>query len=519
MAPPIIQPKSSSKYNFRLSLRDSIILFGVIILALVFRLLGIETQGLWHDEIYTISNLVGFDLYLFPGSDLSNYEPLRPASYYTNRLGEDLFWPNLWRNLVHEGHPPLYLLLTKAWTTLTGISPNMLRLFSAITSTLTIPLIYLIGNRIGGKSVAILAAIIFATSPFQVFFSIEARNYSLLILLATTATASAIALNDNYLSKSSWTVWIASATAACLTHYFAVFYCFLLIILFVLPQIVKERPENKFRLLSLALSPLIIFSTWLPIWHLQVAAHASGHWTDGWVGFYTSLKNAAFGFLELLAGSSTGSLYPEHLFLTTLLITSIIVILWRSKYSTSYIPLLLFLILPAHILINLIVDKALDHHTTSVARYSSCLTIPLTLILAYGLSQLRRIGLILALIYSISMSHATILTSRGDRTPKQMLAEVAHYINLNSSEGDIVVVTPSGPSLVGIALYLKPDTLVTAMPADALNDWLQSNNTLPNQTIWSVQQRLGLTYESWKEPSTPDSKFLVRFVGTDLAKY
>jgi len=51
----------------------------ITLLALTLRLGGIDAQGLWHDELYTMGNLVGFDLYLFPGADLSASEPVRPA--------------------------------------------------------------------------------------------------------------------------------------------------------------------------------------------------------------------------------------------------------------------------------------------------------------------------------------------------------------------------------------------------------------------------------------------------------
>jgi len=510
----------NSTFNFRLSFHDIIILVGVILLALILRLPSIDSQGLWHDELYTYANIVGFDIYLFPGSDLSTHEPIRPASYYTHRLGEDLFLTNLWRNIVHEGHPPLYLLLTKAWTSATALSPNMLRLFSIITSIITIPLIYLIGNRVGGKSVAIFSALFFATSPFHTFFSIEARNYSLYILLATVATIYALSLYDNInQTKHGWIGWIVSATCACLTHYFSVFYCLLLIVFFILPSVFRSEAKNKVKLISLSFTPLIIFSMWLPVWYLQISAHSSGHWTDGWAGLANSLEYSIYGFLELLAGPLLQTPGPEHIYLALLLIISIFVILTHAKQSKSYLPLQLIAILPVHVAIVILIDKILDHHTISVARYSSSLTIPLTLILAFGMSRLHKVGIVLALIYSIFMIHTSILTSRGERAPRQMLAEVASYINSNSSKNDIVIVTPSGPTLIGLALYLKPDTKITAIPAHDLSEWIKNEKLSPDKTIWSVQQRLGLTYESWKDPSTPIPLSLTRFAGVDLAKY
>jgi len=52
-----------------------------------------------------------------------------------------------------------------------------------------------------------------------------------------------------------------------------------------------------------------------------------------------------------------------------------------------------------------------------------------------------------------------------------------------------------------------------------LGKYINTKQKLPGSTIWSVQQRLGLEYESWAEPSTPESHDVVRFAGVDLAEY
>ena len=100
-----------------------------------------------------------------------------------------------------------------------------------------------------------------------------------------------------------------------------------------------------------------------------------------------------------------------------------------------------------------------------------------------------------------------------------MLFEVSSYINQNSTPGDLVIVTPSGPTMMGLAMYLRPETNLTAMPAKSLLDFVRRPGRPPGQRIWSVQQRLGIDIESWAEPTTPDAKSVVRFVGVGLAEY
>jgi len=224
-------------------------------------------------------------------------------------------------------------------------------------------------------------------------------------------------------------------------------------------------------------------------------------------------------FLELLLGQSGGSIRPELAFLILLLAISSVITIRYPPTTLSPRLLFFFLALPSHVFIVFIIDTILDHHTISVARYSSCLAIPLTLILASAFVRLRSTGFVLALFLTLSTTYGSILTANGDRTPRQMILEVATYINQNSKLGDIVVVTPSGPTLVGLARHLKPGTLVTATPATSLAKLLAAGERRPGQTVWSVQQRLGLSIESWSDSTTPPPKSLTRFVGIDLATY
>jgi len=77
-------------------------------------------------------------------------------------------------------HPPLYYLLLHFWIALKGDSPYYARLLSALFGTATIPIIYLIGKRISGAVVGLAAAVFLALSPFHIYFAQETRMYTLL---------------------------------------------------------------------------------------------------------------------------------------------------------------------------------------------------------------------------------------------------------------------------------------------------------------------------------------------------
>ena len=58
------------KFINKLLPRSILALIIVFLIGAVLRVWGINTQGFWHDEIYSLANLNGFDAYLFQGSDL-----------------------------------------------------------------------------------------------------------------------------------------------------------------------------------------------------------------------------------------------------------------------------------------------------------------------------------------------------------------------------------------------------------------------------------------------------------------
>lgn len=58
------------------------------------------------------------------------------------------------------------------------------RLFPALFGIVTLPLMALVGMRVGGRLVSLVATFLLAVSPLHVYFSREGRPYSLIILLA-----------------------------------------------------------------------------------------------------------------------------------------------------------------------------------------------------------------------------------------------------------------------------------------------------------------------------------------------
>lgn len=86
-----------------------------------------------------------------------------------------------------DQHPPLYYLLLHYWVALQGDTPYYARLLSALFGAGTIPIIYLIGKRLSGLVIGLAAALLLALSPFHIYHGQEARMYTLLTFNAAVA--------------------------------------------------------------------------------------------------------------------------------------------------------------------------------------------------------------------------------------------------------------------------------------------------------------------------------------------
>ncbi len=128
------------------------------LISLVLRVVAINSQSFWYDEAVSAG---------------------LAASSYT-----DLFHGRAWDN----GNPPAHSICAKAWADMFGLSEISLRSLSVVCGVFTVPLLALLGRRLLGSGVGLLAAGLLAISPLEIELSNEARSYALLHLLAVANT-------------------------------------------------------------------------------------------------------------------------------------------------------------------------------------------------------------------------------------------------------------------------------------------------------------------------------------------
>jgi len=173
--------------------RSGLALAGLTVLAAALRFLAIGDQSFWFDESYTV-DLVG-----------RGFGDMLAAIPDT------------------ESTPPLYYVLAWPWAKAVGTGEAGLRSLSAVIGTAAVPVAWAAARELlRSERAALIAAALVAVNPYFVWYSQEARSYSLLVLTtAITLVFLGRALREP--SRRACALWAGACVLALLTHYFAGF--------------------------------------------------------------------------------------------------------------------------------------------------------------------------------------------------------------------------------------------------------------------------------------------------------
>lgn len=180
---------SSSHRDWRWG--ETVLLLGIVAVALFLRLWHLGDQSLWIDEANAI---------------LQN----------SGTLAE--MWSRARSN-------PLDLPLDRFFLHLVATTPPnefLFRLPAALFGVLAVPLTYVFTRRLWGKGAGLLAAGLLALSPFHIRYSQEARNYSSFLVLHQLSLILLIRARDS-LTWKRWLAYTAVATLALYDHLYGAF--------------------------------------------------------------------------------------------------------------------------------------------------------------------------------------------------------------------------------------------------------------------------------------------------------
>lgn len=219
----------------------------VLLLGLVVRLYRLADRGIWYDDAFSI---------------LLSERPL---------------------NLIVQGTaadtmPPLYYFLLHAWLQ-GGQSIAFIRTLNVVLSCGIILAVYALGSILWGERVGLVASLLIAFSPLQVYHAQEVRMYALLALALVGYTLAFVRLwQADTAGRTDWLAWaglILAGVIAMYTHNLAIFSL-------VFPGLFLLL-RRAWRLLGLWLAGLMLIGLlslpWLVLVPGQIAKIQAAFWT------------------------------------------------------------------------------------------------------------------------------------------------------------------------------------------------------------------------------------------------
>ncbi len=161
---------------------------------------GLNTDSIWTDELYAITNMGGFD------------GPYSPAEVI-NSVAENF-----------PDHVPLFFLLGAGWGHFAGWTQFALRLLPVFAGLLMIACMYRLASDMFNRFAGLAAASLLGTSAFMVLYIHDFRMYSLFLMFATLHLWLYWRLLEHKPKEERLTlVAFAMSTVALLyTHFFAI---------------------------------------------------------------------------------------------------------------------------------------------------------------------------------------------------------------------------------------------------------------------------------------------------------
>ena len=187
-------------------------LAAIVMVALIARFIALNSDY-WADEIFSL--LMSFRLPI--GEVVTTY--------------------------IGDNHHPLYSIFARASLVAFGESPWALRLPAVVFGAAAVPATYAVARLVASRIEALMASLLLAVSYHHVWFSQNARGYTLSGLLALLSTWALVRM----LERGSWRLAWAFALCAALAAYAHLTMVFVAVGQAIAAAIVIARPEGGTR--------------------------------------------------------------------------------------------------------------------------------------------------------------------------------------------------------------------------------------------------------------------------------
>lgn len=435
-------------------LKENKLLLIIIAVGAFLRIYKIDYQSVWLDEIFSLNQsnpkMSLIEIYKY----LRTYDP----------------------------HPPLYYFSLHFFFQIFGYTTLVMRLYSALFGVAGIIAIYFLGKELMNKKVGLIAALLLAVNYFQIYYSQEARMYSMLFFTTTMSFYFLIKFIKKPNLKSTL-LYIGFSTLMIYTHFFALFSLisqYIILLLFIVkPYKIESKKFLGFTIAS-GLTTIVLYIPALFI--LFENTKRTSIWIPmPTVDVYTQIFKEFFGQSEIV------------LFMIVTVLILFFVKLYNRENSENYSinpfvekQVFSFLILFTWIFVSIIIPLIGSYINLPmiVSRYFINILPAFIILIAFGVYYIKnnvvRLS-ILSLLIVFSITDIVIVKKYYDITNKTQFRAAAQFI-IDNKNGDEVVSSLA----MYLPFFLNNDTEKNTIIDKSLDEYVSeiSKNSSNIKSFW-----------------------------------
>lgn len=379
--------------------------------------------------------------------------------------------PAIIQYVIKDVHVPLYEVILHFWMILFGANIIAARALSLLFFLLSLPILYLIAKKSSDRDVALLTVALYCLSPFILWYSFEARMYTLFILAACLSHFYFLKMIRSRGNRGE-VGYFFSTLCGLYTHYFFLLLLFTQGIYFTFlmyrrykkyyPGQTRQFIERQKREIVAFLSPVVLallfFLPWVGYFVLQgLAANTQPLIPEATIyDLFQTIVNFLFGFPSQILQSVLVALWP-------LAVIPIFFLFSERKIKTKVRNILYFIlvtVLPVAILFLVSYVKPVF-----LARYLIFVTPSFFFLLAWVLFHIsKQLSAVILGAFTLVMFVFVLVQNISAATPvKENYQAVAKYLDEHVTPSDLVAIT-SPFTIYPIEYYYHAPVQIVTIP-------------------------------------------------------
>jgi mannosyltransferase len=385
-------------------------------------------------------------------------------------LISDGSWSEMWAEVTQEhAYQGFYYVLLHQWIGFFGESEFAVRSLSVLFGAATVPILYLLGRSLVGRTASLAACLFLALSAYFIRYQQEVRGYTVLLFLLTLSTYMLVkALREG--STWPWFVYVLASVLAVYTHLFSLWVLLVHFIVWVLAGANLKR-------VVLTYGSVAVGSSFMLLWLLDREKVSSPRWIPRPSLSYLSGELRQLVFNEPVTALAFAAVLAAGVGMT---------IFYIARLGRSGWPLLLVLLWATLPIAGMFLATYV--HPMLTARYLIVSFPGLALLAGWFIARLRPIWVRALVMLAIVASAVPAMVTWYSSPGHDWRGAILHVVQ-QARPGDGVIAVPSQPWIYYSDLLREEGMVPDRIQPREINQ----ENIQKYDRIWFLLKRRGVS--------------------------